>query len=195
MLSDQEVYETIGNLRDDEGKGGAVAEPIVIDKMIQVAGDKDQNIGKMAISCTQGDITNEEDEDDGNKTPTRTSVPKSEFKVPKVPSVSISPAPSMPSINLNKGEPVKEIFPALNGPQRVSSKIRQKTPLAPGHSALDWTRLTQRQSVRLTTQIQRFTLSDLKAHSSRTDAYFAYNGKVYDITQYLPFHPGIFWVM
>jgi cytochrome b involved in lipid metabolism len=36
----------------------------------------------------------------------------------------------------------------------------------------------------------RIPPSVLKQHRSKTDAWSAFNGKVYNITPYLPFHPG-----
>ncbi|KAF9584253.1 hypothetical protein BGW38_007065 [Lunasporangiospora selenospora] len=36
----------------------------------------------------------------------------------------------------------------------------------------------------------RFTLSDVKEHKSIDDAWTVLNGKVYNITPYMPFHPG-----
>lgn len=37
---------------------------------------------------------------------------------------------------------------------------------------------------------QTITLSNLARHSSRTDCWIAYRNKVYDITTFLPVHPG-----
>lgn len=36
----------------------------------------------------------------------------------------------------------------------------------------------------------RVTPSMLKQHNKRDDAWSAFNGKVYNITHYLPYHPG-----
>jgi cytochrome b involved in lipid metabolism len=36
----------------------------------------------------------------------------------------------------------------------------------------------------------RITPSELARHRSKNDAWAAYNGKVYNITPYLKFHPG-----
>jgi cytochrome b involved in lipid metabolism len=36
----------------------------------------------------------------------------------------------------------------------------------------------------------RVTPSELKQHRRRDDAWSSFNGKVYNITPYLPFHPG-----
>ena len=36
----------------------------------------------------------------------------------------------------------------------------------------------------------RITPSMLKEHNKKDDAWSAFNGKVYNITPYLPYHPG-----
>ena len=36
----------------------------------------------------------------------------------------------------------------------------------------------------------RVTPSLLKEHNKKDDAWSAFNGKVYNITHYLPYHPG-----
>lgn len=36
----------------------------------------------------------------------------------------------------------------------------------------------------------RYTLEDVKEHKSYDDAWTVLNGKVYNMTAYLPFHPG-----
>ena len=38
--------------------------------------------------------------------------------------------------------------------------------------------------------LSRITPSMLKLHNKRDDAWSAFDGKVYNITAYLPFHPG-----
>ncbi|KAG0215135.1 hypothetical protein BGX28_000840 [Mortierella sp. GBA30] len=89
-------------------------------------------------------------------------------------------------------------FPAVDGPQRLAacstdpkSKRRIKFALAPGHSPLDWARLTSSGTdLRGVMGIGRYTLSDVKEHNSYDDAWTVLNGKVYNITPYLPFHPG-----
>ena len=39
-------------------------------------------------------------------------------------------------------------------------------------------------------QLQRIPPSVLKQHNKRDDAWSAFNGKVYNITPYLSYHPG-----
>ncbi|KAF8206257.1 cytochrome b5-like heme/steroid binding domain-containing protein [Mycena galopus ATCC 62051] len=57
-------------------------------------------------------------------------------------------------------------------PPKPSNKKREKVALTPGHSPLDWAAL-------------KSSGTDL-----RDDAWTAINNKVYNITAYLPFHPG-----
>ncbi|KAL1413077.1 hypothetical protein Q8F55_000826 [Vanrija albida] len=82
---------------------------------------------------------------------------------------------------------------ALKPPPPKKVKGRGKVALAPGHSALDWARL-QRSGADLRgiegTGYLRVTMEELKKHKSRDDAWSAFNGRVYNITPYLNFHPG-----
>ncbi|RKP01812.1 hypothetical protein CXG81DRAFT_4954, partial [Caulochytrium protostelioides] len=68
---------------------------------------------------------------------------------------------------------------------------RRKTPLAPGHSPLDWAALT-RSGANLAgvARLRRIKPSELAAHRTRDDAWLALGGRVYNVTAYLPFHPG-----
>ncbi|GAO49291.1 hypothetical protein G7K_3443-t1 [Saitoella complicata NRRL Y-17804] len=73
----------------------------------------------------------------------------------------------------------------------IPAKPRQKVVLTPGHSPLDWARLTlSGQNLRGVTSFQKVTPSELKKHRRKDDAWMALNGKVYNVTAYLPFHPG-----
>ncbi|KAF9108634.1 hypothetical protein BGX29_009289 [Mortierella sp. GBA35] len=89
-------------------------------------------------------------------------------------------------------------FPAVDGPQRLAacstdpkSKRRIKFALAPGHSPLDWARLTTSgKDLRGVDSFGRYTLADVKEHNRYDDAWTVLNGKVYNMTAYLPFHPG-----
>lgn len=82
----------------------------------------------------------------------------------------------------------------VGGNPRNSS--RQVT-LEPGHSPLDWAMLTSNpdnklRGARLPPELITVTPSMLKAHNGRNgrDAWTSYQGKVYNISPYLPFHPG-----
>ncbi|KAI0367951.1 cytochrome b5 [Pilatotrama ljubarskyi] len=66
-----------------------------------------------------------------------------------------------------------------------------KVALAPGHGPLDWANLKKSgQNLRGTDTLMRVTPSMLKEHRTRDDAWSAFSGKVYNITPYLPYHPG-----
>lgn len=63
--------------------------------------------------------------------------------------------------------------------------------LAPGHGPLDWASLKKSgRDLRGVDTLLRVTPSMLKLHNKREDAWSCFNGKVYNITPYLPFHPG-----
>ncbi|KAG8816308.1 hypothetical protein FRC17_000369 [Serendipita sp. 399] len=71
-------------------------------------------------------------------------------------------------------------------------KKSRKVALAPGHSTLDWANLKSsgadlRGGVR---NLLRVTPSMLKEHNKKDDAWSSFGGKVYNITPYLPYHPG-----
>ncbi|KAF5342353.1 hypothetical protein D9611_001935 [Ephemerocybe angulata] len=71
------------------------------------------------------------------------------------------------------------------------TKKREKVALAPGHSALDWANLkSSGADLRGVDSLQRITPSMLKQHNKKDDAWSAFYGKVYNITPYIPFHPG-----
>lgn len=38
--------------------------------------------------------------------------------------------------------------------------------------------------------LARISVSELKQHNKKDDAWSAFNGKVYNMTHYLPYHPG-----
>ncbi|RSL49315.1 hypothetical protein BHE90_017062 [Fusarium euwallaceae] len=76
------------------------------------------------------------------------------------------------------------------------SKPSRKVLLTPGHSPLDWARISGPNSdlrgVDPSTPYLRVTPSMLKVQTGRKgkDAWMALNGKVYNITPYADFHPG-----
>jgi cytochrome b involved in lipid metabolism len=64
---------------------------------------------------------------------------------------------------------------------------RKKVVLEPGCSALDWAHL---KSSIPSQGFRKIKPSELKLHKSKDDAWSAFNGKVYDMTPYMRFHPG-----
>ncbi|KAI9093132.1 cytochrome b5-like heme/steroid binding domain-containing protein, partial [Phlyctochytrium arcticum] len=95
------------------------------------------------------------------------------------------------------------LFPMISSHQRVSAPSssstapnpRRKVPLTPGHSPLDWARLLTTSPASLLrgpshTRLERYTLTQIREHRSRTDVWMAIRGKVYNCTSYVKFHPG-----
>ncbi len=78
-----------------------------------------------------------------------------------------------------------------NGASTVP-KARGKVQLAPGHSPMDWSALTRSSNLSGVSSFQRVTPSMLKTKTGRKGkpAWTSWQGKVYNITPYLPFHPG-----
>lgn len=76
-------------------------------------------------------------------------------------------------------------------------QVSRKVVLEPGHSPLDWAALTADPNSRLRGKdvpdhLIRVTSEQLKKQNGRKgkDAWTVYNGKVYNISPYVPFHPG-----
>lgn len=77
------------------------------------------------------------------------------------------------------------------------AKPSRKVVLSPGHSPLDWARLSGSRDADLRglppgTPYLRVTPSMLRTQTGRKskDAWTALGGRVYNISPYLPFHPG-----
>ncbi|KAL4923050.1 uncharacterized protein BDV17DRAFT_296723 [Aspergillus undulatus] len=80
---------------------------------------------------------------------------------------------------------------------KPAKKASQRAVLEPGFSPLDWAALTSNPNHKLRGAnmlpgLIKVTPSMLKAQHGRKgmDAWTSYQGKVYNITPYLPFHPG-----
>lgn len=78
----------------------------------------------------------------------------------------------------------------------VTSKPRQKVPLGAGLSHTSWMRLVQsgeplsKHAPGPGKPPRKITLAEVRQHASRTDAWMAVRGFVYDVTLYCEFHPG-----
>uniref|UniRef100_A0A671PWG5 Cytochrome b5 reductase 4 n=1 Tax=Sinocyclocheilus anshuiensis TaxID=1608454 RepID=A0A671PWG5_9TELE len=85
-------------------------------------------------------------------------------------------------------------FPAAGSQQRVAptGQSRNKVALKPGHSLLDWIRLTKsgRDLTGLRGQLIEVTEEELKKHSTRNDCWTCIRGMVYNVSAYMDFHPG-----
>lgn len=128
------------------------------------------------------------------------------------------PPPSIPpSSSLHRTGPGSLAVPPTT--TKRPSKKREKVILAPGHSPMDWANLKiSGQDLRVrflfmfffysfhsnmkftifftlvnpkgVSTLLRVTPSMLQQHNTRQDAWTAINGKVYNVTSYLAFHPG-----
>lgn len=78
----------------------------------------------------------------------------------------------------------------------IPTKPSRQVTLEPGHSPLDWARISgpsaDLRGVPPSTPYLRVTPSMLKKQTGRKgkDAWMALNGKVYNVTPYAKFHPG-----
>ncbi|OAA81006.1 Cytochrome b5 [Akanthomyces lecanii RCEF 1005] len=137
---------------------------------------------------------------------------------------SMMPPPPLPSrLSAAPRPPVLSQFPAANSAQRARGPVPNRGPpssgggglapppthtsipakpsrqvtLDPGHSPLDWARISggpnaDLRGVPASTPYLRVTPSMLRRQTGRKgkDAWMALNGKVYNVTPYAKFHPG-----
>ncbi|CAG82041.1 YALI0C11627p [Yarrowia lipolytica CLIB122] len=112
------------------------------------------------------------------------------------PNISRTPAPGrFPATSSLRVPPPGTGTVGVGGLTQPSgaSKAREKVVLQPGYSPLDWAKL--RNSGKNLRGVDtmgpvRVTKDMLKEHRSKEDAWMVLNGKVYNITPYLNFHPG-----
>jgi len=123
-------------------------------------------------------------------------VPASLLRPHQPGSSTLPPAPSGPLPNRGAPSSSSSLFPPptlLAKPQKPSKQIA----LAPGHSPLDWARLSSNPSANLrglppNTPYLKVTPSMLKKMTGRKgkDAWTVLGGRVYNMSPYIPFHPG-----
>lgn len=103
-----------------------------------------------------------------------------------VPSSSRTPPPGMPIMSQQRASG------SMTTNEVVPTATRAKVILAPGHSPLDWAAKSRSANLAEVTTFQRVTPSQLKGMTGRKGkpAWSSWHGKVYNITPYLPFHPG-----
>jgi len=106
---------------------------------------------------------------------------------------------SVPKMQVSDFNGTISDVPSINSPQRVkkrtplekANKLRQKIALEPGHSPLDWAKLTSSgTNLRGISEIRKYTIDEVGLHKTKDDAWTVFNGKIYNITPYLKFHPG-----
>ncbi|KAJ9114506.1 hypothetical protein QFC20_001379 [Naganishia adeliensis] len=123
-------------------------------------------------------------------------IPEMDFDViPPSPSSSDSSrtlSPPRRDMDLNLASSL-QTPPTTTKKPNPAVKKRQKVALAPGCSPLDWARVKSSGDPMLRAGYMmpiRVTVEGLKKHNTPGDAWSAFNGKVYNITPYLRFHPG-----
>lgn len=107
------------------------------------------------------------------------------------------------SLRLPSTGPLPNRGPPANSQQRVqgglapnatskASSARGKVLLSPGHSPMDWAALAKQGNLSGVATFQRVTPGQLKTMTGRKGkpAWSSWQGRVYNITPYLPFHPG-----
>ncbi|KAL1956061.1 hypothetical protein VTO42DRAFT_7656 [Malbranchea cinnamomea] len=126
--------------------------------------------------------------------------------LPKPRPSNLMPPPPRPS-NMSSLRPPPSAAATLRAPSTSTlsppvsvpgqpARPSRKVVLQPGHSPLDWAALTSNPRSNLRGNVPptliRVTPSMLKMHNGRKgrDAWTSYRGKVYNITPYIPFHPG-----
>ena len=78
-------------------------------------------------------------------------------------------------------------------PPVIKGVAREKVALKPGFHLMDWKRLMDASSdfnCRSGGPPRRIDKAELKRHNSRYDCWTSYNGKVFNISQYMDYHPG-----
>mmetsp|Transcript_14865 Transcript_14865/g.22357 ORF Transcript_14865/g.22357 Transcript_14865/m.22357 type:complete len:168 (+) Transcript_14865:63-566(+) len=78
-------------------------------------------------------------------------------------------------------------------PSDKKGRSREKVALKPGFHLTDWMRLTQHAhdlSGRNGGPLRNISREELAQHNTQFDCWTALNGKVYNITQYMAYHPG-----
>ncbi|KAM0716131.1 hypothetical protein Q7P37_008645 [Cladosporium fusiforme] len=113
---------------------------------------------------------------------------------------TLMPPPSRPTPLPNRAPPSNLLpnrGPPTNSQQRAGASAKSskgKILLSPGHSPMDWAALSRSPTANLAgvPSLQRVTPSHLKTMTGRKGkpAWSSYHGKVYNLTPYLPFHPG-----
>jgi len=89
---------------------------------------------------------------------------------------------------LKKQTPFRTMASDTRSTLDKGGKVREKVQLQPGFHLMDWMRLMNMSSG--TTTMKKITLQELACHNTQFDCWTAYNGKVYNISQYINYHPG-----
>eukprot|EP01097_Dermamoeba_algensis_P007088 TRINITY_DN4443_c0_g1_i1.p1 TRINITY_DN4443_c0_g1~~TRINITY_DN4443_c0_g1_i1.p1 ORF type:complete len:143 (-),score=31.85 TRINITY_DN4443_c0_g1_i1:101-529(-) len=86
-----------------------------------------------------------------------------------------------------------QLLPGEQDVGTLRKQGRKKVPLPPGHSTFDWVKLVNSGKDLSGVGKEKFVsvpMSEVRKHNKEDDAWMVYQGKVYNITPYIDFHPG-----
>lgn len=119
-----------------------------------------------------------------------TSLPSTPFtKISPQPTSNSFASPNKASREINEQNSTKD---TLINSSSATGNPRNKCALQPGHSLMDWIRLgnSGKDLTGVGGRIRPVTPAELAMHNSQNDAWLAIRGRVFNITYYLPYHPG-----
>lgn len=67
---------------------------------------------------------------------------------------------------------------------------REKTPVPPRHHLTDWMNFINSPSFKVEVRQLPISQEELSLHCKAEDMWMSFGNKVYDITSYVPYHPG-----
>lgn len=137
----------------------------------------------------------EKEEEELTMFPARSSIQRSSGSRATVPSPAsggLKPPPSTTNPPRSLMNYTKPISTPSATPGRA---VRAKVALKPGYSAMDWAALRSSPTTNLRgvppgTPLLRVTPAELARHKSPQDCWTALGGRVYNMTEYRPYHPG-----
>ncbi|XP_038222187.1 cytochrome b5 reductase 4 isoform X2 [Zerene cesonia] len=132
-------------------------------------------------------------------TPTSPLVVNSPLSLPNSPTPFVKTLQTCSNKSLDEpqtGSKPKQQNNSMNKPVNntgsATGNPRNKCALQPGHSLMDWIRLgnSGKDLTGVGGRIRPVSPSELALHKTQNDAWLAIRGRVYNITHYLPYHPG-----
>jgi len=121
---------------------------------------------------------------------------KIEARQAKGPEEKASPTFDSPKTNLKAdGKPTGNMTYMLRPDQTATATDRSKVEKSAPNSARDQsssrtTEVKKAAPVSGKPELQNYTLQEVAQHNTASNAWMVINGKVYDVTRYIPFHPG-----
>lgn len=85
------------------------------------------------------------------------------------------------------GKVLKDMFVAV---EAEKTGRRRKVPFEKGYSQMDWIRLSNQRPARPSSILNELTMEEVMKHNTEEDGWTVIDGKVFDISDYLKYHPG-----